>query len=122
MKVDPRAGKSATPSVPVNVARLMVAYDTRRSDGNVAAQRVSFGTSGHRVASLDSAFNKSHFLAVTQALCADRREQGIDSQPCSTPTPVESHAILVQCVKSFLGWKHPPPFESDYAPGRLADQ
>jgi phosphoglucomutase len=76
MKVDPRAGKPATPDMLVDVPRLMTAYYTRIPDPAVGAQRVSFGTSGHRGSSLDSAFNESHILAITQAICDYRGGQG----------------------------------------------
>ena len=59
MKVDPRAGKPPTASMLVNVPRLMTAYYTRRPDLSVAAQRVAFGTSGHRGSSLDVSFNEA---------------------------------------------------------------
>src|SRR3546814_3916669 len=45
---------------------------------SVAAQRVAFGTSGHRGSSLDGSFNEHHVLAITQAICEYRKAQGID--------------------------------------------
>jgi len=78
MKIDPHAGKLATPSMLVDVPRLMTAYYTRRPDVNVPAQRVAFGTSGHRGSSLDTAFNEAHIVAITQAICDYRRGQRID--------------------------------------------
>lgn len=77
MKIDPCAGQPATPSMLVDVPRLMTAYYTRQPDVHVAAQRVAFGTSGHRGSSLDAAFNEAHILAITQAICDYRREHGI---------------------------------------------
>ena len=77
MKIDPRAGKPATPDMLVDVPRLMTAYYTLHPDVHVAAQRVAFGTSGHRGSSLDTAFNESHILATTQAICDYRRGQEI---------------------------------------------
>ncbi|HTQ80250.1 MAG TPA: phosphoglucomutase (alpha-D-glucose-1,6-bisphosphate-dependent) [Thermoanaerobaculia bacterium] len=78
MKVDPRAGQLPSPSMLVNLPRLMTAYYTRRPDPSVRAERVSFGTSGHRGSAFDSSFNESHILAITQAICLYRREQRID--------------------------------------------
>ena len=78
MQVSPLAGKPADPSMLVDVPRLVTAYYTGRPDPSVAAQRVAFGTSGHRGSSLDAAFNEAHILAITQAICLHRREQGID--------------------------------------------
>jgi len=76
--VDPRAGKPAPPSLLVDVAGLVKAYYTERPDPAVPAQRVTFGTSGHRGSSLAAGFNEAHILAVTQAICLYRRAHGID--------------------------------------------
>jgi phosphoglucomutase len=61
-----------------NIPRLMTAYYTRRPDAAAREQRVAFGTSGHRGSSLVSSFNEAHILAITEAICRYRREQGID--------------------------------------------
>ncbi len=78
MQVSPLAGKPADPSILINVPRLVSAYYTGRPDPSVPAQRVVFGTSGHRGSAFDNAFNESHILAITQAICLYRKEQGID--------------------------------------------
>ena len=78
MKVHPGAGAPAAPSDLVNVPRLVTAYYAERPDPAVAEQRVSFGTSGHRGSSFDRAFNEWHILAITQAICFYRQQQGID--------------------------------------------
>src|SRR6185436_17493063 len=70
--IDPRAGQPAQPSMLVDVPRLMTAYYTRRPDAAVRAERVAFGTSGHRGSAFDSAFNEGHILAITQAICEHR--------------------------------------------------
>src|SRR6266568_1105629 len=62
----------------VDVPRLITAYYTGKPDVSVAAQKVSFGTSGHRGSSLDTSFNEGHILAITQAICEYRKAQGID--------------------------------------------
>jgi phosphoglucomutase len=77
MTVSPLAGKPAESSTLVNVARLIAAYYTERPDPGVREHRVSFGTSGHRGSSLRCGFNEAHILAVCQAICLYRREQGI---------------------------------------------
>lgn len=77
MRLDPLAGKPATASMLVHVPRLMTAYYTRRPELDVPAQRVAFGTSGHRGSSLDCSFNEQHILAITQAICDYRRQGGI---------------------------------------------
>src|SRR5580704_11558148 len=78
MGINPHAGEPVQPSNLVNVARLVTAYYSDRPDPAVAAQRVSFGTSGHRGSALNQAFNEWHILAITQAICIYRRQQGID--------------------------------------------
>jgi phosphoglucomutase len=77
-RIHPLAGKPAPSSILVNVPRLVTAYYTERPDPAVAAQRVAFGTSGHRGSSLEVGFNEGHILAITQAICAHRKQQGID--------------------------------------------
>jgi phosphoglucomutase len=76
--VSPRAGKPATPDMLIDVANLEREYFARRPDPSVPAERVSFGTSGHRGTSLAGSFNEAHILAVTQAICEHRRTHGID--------------------------------------------
>jgi phosphoglucomutase len=77
-RLDPLAGHPAPADRLVDVPRLVSAYYTLKPDPGVAAQRVSFGTSGHRGSSFAAGFNENHVLAVTQAICAYRRRQGID--------------------------------------------
>jgi phosphoglucomutase len=78
MSISPLAGKPADPSLLIDVPRLVTAYYTRHPNPNVPAQRVAFGTSGHRGSALDNAFNETHILAITQAICLYRKQQGID--------------------------------------------
>ena len=78
MKVSPLAGKPADLSILIDVPKLVAVYYTGRPDPSVSAQRVAFGTSGHRGCSLDNAFNEAHILAITQAICLYRKQQGID--------------------------------------------
>ncbi|SDD35142.1 phosphoglucomutase [Geodermatophilus telluris] len=75
---DPRAGQPAAPADLVDVASLVTAYYTLVPDPAEVAQRVAFGTSGHRGSSFDTAFNEAHILATTQAICEYRRAQGYD--------------------------------------------
>jgi phosphoglucomutase len=76
--INPFAGKPATPSILVNVPKLVSAYYSNVPDTAVPEQRVSFGTSGHRGSSLEKTFNEWHILAITQAICLYRREQKIN--------------------------------------------
>ncbi|MEO8627073.1 MAG: phosphoglucomutase (alpha-D-glucose-1,6-bisphosphate-dependent) [Betaproteobacteria bacterium] len=78
MTVSPFAGKPAQPAMLVNVPRLITAYYTGVPDPSVSTQRIAFGTSGHRGSSFDNSFNEWHVLAITQAICRYRNEQGID--------------------------------------------
>ncbi|WP_418116516.1 phosphoglucomutase (alpha-D-glucose-1,6-bisphosphate-dependent) [Variovorax sp. 350MFTsu5.1] len=75
---NPLAGKPAPIELLVDVPRLVSAYYTGRPDPSVPSQRVAFGTSGHRGSSFDDAFNEWHVLAISQAICDYRRQQGID--------------------------------------------
>jgi phosphoglucomutase len=78
MKISPNAGKPADPAILIDVSKLVPAYYEDRPDPSAAAQRVLFGTSGHRGCSLDRSFNEAHILAITQAICFYRKQQGID--------------------------------------------
>jgi len=78
MSVSPLAGKPPVPAMLVDVPRLVAAYHSGVPDPSVPAQRVAFGTSGHRGSSLDCTFNEWHVLAISQAICDYRRQQGTD--------------------------------------------
>ena len=67
MKISPLAGKLPPPSMLVNVPNLIKAYYTGIPDPSIPAQRVEFGTSGHRGSSLDKSFNENHILAISSS-------------------------------------------------------
>ena len=71
------AGKPAPASLFIDVDRLTDAYFTKEPDLSDPEQLVSFGTSGHRGSSLSGSFNQSHILAITQAICEWRKQEGI---------------------------------------------
>ena len=73
----PLAGHPAPPALLVDVDALRDAYYSRSPDVEDPAQRVKFGTSGHRGSSLHGTFNDAHVLAITQAICDYRTGQGI---------------------------------------------
>ncbi|MFL6839843.1 MAG: phosphoglucomutase (alpha-D-glucose-1,6-bisphosphate-dependent) [Bradyrhizobium sp.] len=73
----PAAGKPVDPASLANVPRLVTAYFASKPDAADPAQRVAFGTSGHRGSSLRNSFNEDHILATTQAICDHRRESGL---------------------------------------------
>src|SRR6476469_4781083 len=78
MSVDPRAGQLPRPEDLVDVEALLAAYGDDAPDPSDPAQRVSFGTSGHRGSSLKRTFNEAHVVAISAAVCRYRAEQGID--------------------------------------------
>ncbi len=77
MALSPLAGKPAPKEMLVDLDLLEREYADRRPDPADPAQRVSFGTSGHRGSSLRGSFNEAHILAITQAICDYRRAQGV---------------------------------------------
>lgn len=78
MPTHPDAGKPVDPKRLVDLPRLVASYYTGKPDPSEPAQRVAFGTSGHRGSSLSLSFNEDHVLAVTQAVCERRAAAGID--------------------------------------------
>jgi phosphoglucomutase len=77
-KIDPLAGKPVPPSKLTNVPRLMTAYYSLKPDPKIAAQRVAFGTSGHRGGAFQNSFNETHIVAISQAVCLYRKKAGTD--------------------------------------------
>jgi phosphoglucomutase len=98
-RIDPGAGLPAPASALVDVPALLAAYADRRPDPAVPAQRVAFGTSGHRGSSLAGSFNEWHVLAITQAICEFRAAQGTDG-----PLLVgfDTHALSMPAFASAL--------------------
>jgi phosphoglucomutase len=76
MTQHPRAGQPAQPSDLVDLDALLRAYADVHPDPSDPAQRVAFGTSGHRGSALKAAFNEDHILATTEAICRYRAAQG----------------------------------------------
>jgi phosphoglucomutase len=76
--ISPLAGKPVPATLLVNIPRLVTAYFALKPDPAIAAQRVAFGTSGHRGSAFAAAFNEAHILAISQAVCHYRRHAGID--------------------------------------------
>ena len=99
MKISPLAGKPAPPAILVNVPRLVSAYYTGVPDPSVPAQRVAFGTSGHRGSASLNTFNERHVLAITQAICQYRAQQGIDGP---LYLGVDTHALSEPARSSAL--------------------
>jgi len=101
MTISPLAGKPAPPSMLVNVPRLVSAYYTGVPDPTIPAQRVCFGTSGHRGSAFLNTFNEQHVLAITQAICRHRERHaagplflGIDTHALSEPACASALEVL----------------------------
>jgi phosphoglucomutase len=77
-KISPLAGKPAPKSILVDIPKLLAAYADLKPDPSVTAQRVAFGTSGHRGSSFERSFNEWHILAISQAICEYRQSKRID--------------------------------------------
>ena len=99
MKIDPLAGKPAPPELLVDVPRLVTSYFSGVPDPSVPAQRVAFGTSGHRGSAFDLAFNERHILAISQAICDYRKGQGIDGPLF---LGIDTHALSAPAYASAL--------------------
>jgi phosphoglucomutase len=99
MKVSPLAGKPATPAMLIDVPRLVTAYYTETPDPSVPAQRVAFGTSGHRGSALEKAFNERHILAISQSICLFREEHKINGPLF---LGMDTHALSVPALASAL--------------------
>ncbi len=98
-KISPLAGKPVDPKTLVNVPRLVTAYYTEIPDPSVPAQRVSFGTSGHRGSSFDRSFNERHILAISQSICLYRKQQKIDGPLF---LGIDTHALSIPALASSL--------------------
>jgi phosphoglucomutase len=93
------AGKPAPASLLVNVPRLVTAYFALKPDPADPAQRVSFGTSGHRGSALSQSFNEAHILAISQAICRYRHGEGIDGPLF---IGIDTHALSEPALASAL--------------------
>jgi phosphoglucomutase len=97
-----RAGQPAAAADLVDVAKLVTAYFAVHPDPGEPAQRVSFGTSGHRGSAFTATFNEDHIAATTQAICEYRAAQGtdgplylgIDTHALSEPAQVTALEVL----------------------------
>lgn len=83
----------------VNVPRLITAYYTEVPDPSVPAQRVAFGTSGHRGSAFEKAFNEWHILAISQAICLHRKQHQIDGPLF---LGMDTHALSVPACATAL--------------------
>src|SRR5262245_12633009 len=120
MTMHPHAGRPAPKDQLVDLQALAHEYYARRIDVADPAQRVVFGTSGHRGSSLHGSFNEAHILAITQAICDYRRQEGTSgplylgkdthamSEPASRPALEVLVANLADVVIDRRGWTPTP--------------
>jgi phosphoglucomutase len=101
-RLNPLAGQPAPAAVLVDIPKLITAYYSERPDPQVPAQRVAFGTSGHRGSSLEIGFNETHVLSISQAICEYRKLQniggplfmGFDTHALSAPAFASAMEVL----------------------------
>jgi phosphoglucomutase len=98
-KVNPLAGKIVEPSMLANIPRLVTAYFAGKPDPSLQAQRVAFGTSGHRGSAFNNAFNEAHILAISQAVCDHRKSRGITGPLF---VGIDTHALAEPALASAL--------------------
>ncbi len=121
MPLHPLAGQPAPAELRINVPRLVAAYYTIKPDPDNPAQRVAFGTSGHRGTSLEGSFNEDHIAAICQAICELRRSQeisgplfiGMDTHALSEPALYTALEVLAAndvtaMVQAGLGYTPTP--------------
>ncbi|MBN2560286.1 MAG: alpha-D-glucose phosphate-specific phosphoglucomutase [Phycisphaerae bacterium] len=102
MTLSPCEGKPPEPGMLVDIPRLITAYYADVPDTSVPAQRVAFGTSGHRGSAFDRAFNEWHILAISQAICLYRKQRriagplflGMDTHALSVPALASALEVL----------------------------
>ncbi|MEF2279292.1 phosphoglucomutase (alpha-D-glucose-1,6-bisphosphate-dependent) [Deinococcus sp. YIM 134068] len=123
MTLSDLAGKTAPQSLLTNIPRLVASYYEKRPDVGNVAQRVSFGTSGHRGTSLNGTFNEAHILAVSQAVAEYRAAVGItgplylglDTHALSEPAWMSAVEVLIANgvqVRAQPGFFTPTPLVS----------
>ena len=99
MTISPLAGTLLPAALLVDVPRLVTAYFTVKPDPADAAQRVAFGTSGHRGSAFNGTFNEAHILAISQAVCRHRRAACVDGPLF---IGIDTHALSRPALASAL--------------------
>ena len=98
-QIHPLAGQPAPAAMLIDVGKLVSAYHTDVPDPTIAAQRITFGTSGHRGSAFDRSFNEWHVLAITQAICHYRKAHGIGGPLFMG---IDTHALSAPACASAL--------------------
>ncbi len=99
MNISPLAGHLPPASMLLDVSKLVTAYYTEIPDPSVPAERVAFGTSGHRGTAFTRTFNEGHVSAISEAICLYRQQQGIDGPLF---LGADTHALSVPACASAL--------------------
>jgi phosphoglucomutase len=99
MTISPLAGHPPPPAMLLDVSKLITAYYIEAPDPTVAAERVSFGTSGHRGSAFDKTFNEWHVLAISEAICRYRQQRGIDGPLF---LGIDTHALSIPACATAL--------------------
>ncbi len=99
MKISPLAGHPPPASMLLDVSKLVTAYYTEIPDPSVPAQRVAFGTSGHRGSAFETTFNEWHVISISEAICRYRQAHGIDGPLF---LGIDTHALSVPACASAL--------------------
>ena len=99
MSLHPLAGTLPAPDLLVNIPALIAAYYTDTPDPAVPAERIAFGTSGHRGSPLKRSFNEAHILSMTQAVCELRRQEGVNGP---LYLGMDTHALSEPALRSAL--------------------
>jgi phosphoglucomutase len=98
-RISPLAGQQARIADLVDASRLVDAYYRLQPDPSVPAQRVAFGTSGHRGSSFERTFNERHVVAITQAICEQRKRAGVDGPLF---IGIDTHALSVPAFENAM--------------------
>ena len=96
---NPLAGKLPPKELLVNIPKLITSYFTDKPDPANSAQKVAFGTSGHRGSAFAGSFNEAHILAIAQAICHHRKQAGIDGPLF---VGIDSHALSEPALASVI--------------------
>jgi phosphoglucomutase len=99
VNISPLAGHVLPAAMLLDVSKLITAYYSEAPDPATAAERVAFGTSGHRGSAFDRTFNESHVLAISEAICRYRREKRIDGPLF---LGIDTHALSIPAYASAL--------------------
>jgi len=103
MSIHPFAGKPVRPQDRINIGQLVSDYFLQAPDVYLAAEQVSFGTSGHRGSAVKRSFNEHHIIAICQAIAEYRQQNGItgplflgkDTHALSEPAFASAISVLI---------------------------